>query len=39
MNESELPRLAIRPYPNQYVTSWKMKDGTEVVIRPIRRRR
>jgi acetyltransferase len=36
VNESELPRLAIRPYPNQYVTSWKMKDGTDVMIRPIR---
>ena len=22
------PKLAIRPYPTQYVTPWKMKDGT-----------
>lgn len=36
VNENELPKLAIRPYPNQYVTSWKMKDGPDVVIRPIR---
>jgi acetyltransferase len=31
-----LPRLAIRPYPSQYVSSWKMQDGTPVTIRPIR---
>jgi len=31
-----LPGLAIRPYPVQYAGSWTMKDGTEVVIRPIR---
>src|SRR5581483_2985646 len=36
IGEEELPRLAIRPYPTQYVTSWKMKDGTPVTIRPIR---
>jgi acetyltransferase len=34
-DESGLPRLAIRPYPNQYVAPWTMKDGTPVVIRPI----
>jgi acetyltransferase len=34
--ESELPKLAIRPYPNQYVTSWTTKKGQKVVIRPIR---
>jgi acetyltransferase len=34
-NES-LPRPAIRPYPAQYVSGWAMKDGSEVVIRPIR---
>jgi len=27
--------LAIRPYPGQYVAPWTMKDGTQVVIRPI----
>jgi len=31
-----LPRLAIRPYPIQYVKPWTMKDGKESVIRPIR---
>jgi acetyltransferase len=34
-DESQLPRLAIRPYPGQYVAPWRMKDGREVVIRPI----
>jgi acetyltransferase len=33
--ESQLPRLAIRPYPSRYVAPWTMKDGTEVTIRPI----
>jgi acetyltransferase len=32
----QLPRLAIRPYPSRYVWQWKMKDGTEITIRPIR---
>ncbi len=30
------PRLAIRPYPAQYLSSWKLKSGTPVTIRPIR---
>jgi acetyltransferase len=30
------PRLAIRPYPTQYVQPWTFLDGTEVLIRPIR---
>jgi acetyltransferase len=34
--EDQLPKLAIRPYPTQYVESWKMKGGTPVTIRPIR---
>ena len=34
--ESELPKTAIRPYPAQYAASWKTKDGTPVMIRPIR---
>jgi acetyltransferase len=32
----QLPKPAIRPYPNRYVSQWRMKDGAEVVIRPIR---
>jgi len=31
-----LPRPAVRPYPSQYVSSWPMKNGTEVTLRPIR---
>jgi acetyltransferase len=34
-DESALPRLAIRPYPSQYVAPWTMKNGTKVIIRPI----
>jgi acetyltransferase len=34
--EDGLPRLAIRPYPVQYVSPWTTKDGTRVTIRPIR---
>jgi acetyltransferase len=34
--EDKLPKLAIRPYPTQYVGTWKMKDGGKVSIRPIR---
>jgi acetyltransferase len=29
-------KSAVRPYPEQYVSPWTMKDGTAVVIRPIR---
>src|SRR5664279_918765 len=32
----ELPEPAIRPYPVKLVSTWKMKDGKDVVIRPIR---
>jgi len=35
-SNAELPKPAIRPYPIQYATPWKMKDGTDVMIRPIR---
>lgn len=31
-----LPQLAIRPYPTKYVTQWELKDGTPVIVRPIR---
>jgi acetyltransferase len=30
-----LPRLAIRPYPNQYTAPFRLRDGTEVVVRAI----
>jgi acetyltransferase len=32
----KLPRTAIRPYPSHYVWRWTTKNGTAVVIRPIR---
>jgi acetyltransferase len=36
VTEDQLPRLAIRPYPTQYVKPWTMKNGASVTIRPIR---
>ncbi|QHG14923.1 bifunctional acetate--CoA ligase family protein/GNAT family N-acetyltransferase [Nostoc sp. ATCC 53789] len=36
VKKDQLPKLAIRPYPTQYVSKWTMKDGTPVTIRPIR---
>src|SRR5205823_6141080 len=32
----QLPRLAIHPYPNQYVAPFTLRDGTQVTVRPIR---
>ena len=29
------PRLAIRPYPNQYTAPFRLRDGTDVVVRAI----
>src|SRR5439155_14885933 len=29
-------KSAIRPYPTRYMSKWTMKDGNEVMIRPIR---
>lgn len=34
--DQALPRTAIRPYPRKYISRLKMKDGTEVLLRPIR---
>ena len=34
--DSELPRPAIRPYPINYISSIKLKNGTSVLLRPIR---
>ncbi len=28
--------LAIAPYPTRYMTPWRLNDGTEVILRPIR---
>ena len=36
IGEDNLPRLAIRPYPQQYVSTWTLKDGSPILIRPIR---
>jgi acetyltransferase len=36
LSENQLPRLAIRPYPEQYVTQWKPRCGIPLTIRPIR---
>ena len=48
VEDAELPRPAIRPYPSQYISQWKMphtgavknnsetNDASEVTIRPIR---
>jgi acetyltransferase len=36
VTEDQLPRLAIRPYPIQYVCDWTAKNGTKITIRPIR---
>lgn len=32
----DLPRPAIRPYPEQYVSKWTCPNGTEITFRPIR---
>ena len=36
VTEDKLPQLAIRPYPNRYVSKVTTKGGEEVTIRPIR---
>ena len=36
VKESELPRLAIRPYPSQYISSWTSRQGVALGVRPIR---
>lgn len=35
VEDDQLPKLAIRPYPIQYAGTWVAKDKTEVTIRPI----
>src|ERR671911_1569813 len=36
IKDEELPRTAIRPYPNQYVSPAETKNGTPIIVRPIR---
>jgi len=30
------PHLVITPYPAKYIVPWKLKDGTEVTLRPVK---
>jgi acetyltransferase len=32
--KSRYPHLVITPYPTRYITSWKLSDGVEVLLRP-----
>lgn len=34
--DEDLPALTVRPYPMQYVESWVARNGTELLLRPIR---
>jgi len=34
--EAKLPKSAIRPYPNQYATPWRLKNKAPSIIRPIK---
>ncbi len=36
VKEEDLPRPAIRPYPLRYVAPWRLKNGEQVMIRPVR---
>lgn len=36
LSEDQLPRLAIRPYPHQYIGLWQSSEGIEFTMRPIR---
>ncbi|MGE5322906.1 MAG: GNAT family N-acetyltransferase, partial [Actinomycetota bacterium] len=36
VQDPDLPRPAIRPYPSQYVWTWQTSDGTDFTLRPIR---
>jgi acetyltransferase len=35
-SDADLPRPSIRPYPQQYVSPFRLADGRELSIRPIR---
>ena len=34
--ESKQPKLAIRPYPNQFISSFSLANGNSITVRPIR---
>jgi len=35
-SDASLPKLSIRPYPIEYVTKKKLKNGNKIILRPIR---
>ncbi len=35
-SKSDLPPVAIRPYPSQYIKPWTLNDDKQITIRPIR---
>jgi acetyltransferase len=35
-SSNQCPRLAIHPYPNQYIAPFCLRDGREAIVRPIR---
>lgn len=36
ITEDSLPKPAIRPYPTKWISTYKLTDGTEITLRPIR---
>ncbi len=34
--QPDAPHLVITPYPTRYVSPWRLSDGTEALLRPIR---
>lgn len=36
VSDTQLPRLSVRPYPAEYIFSWKTTSGQPLTIRPIR---
>ena len=32
----KMPHLVLTPYPTRYVAPWKLTDGTEVLLRPVK---
>jgi len=35
-SDMSYPHLVISPYPMRYISQWHLRDGTEVLLRPIR---
>ena len=36
VEDAQIPRPAIRPYPSQYITAWTANNGHKLLLRPIR---